>query len=159
MHHHFNGLWDAPHHSCHAPGVLKCSSTVSSTVWKHSAGSRKIKCFTSALRDISSTSKRINHHQNAPSINKPLFLHLPFTNPADTSSATIQRAFDNLIVAPFQEEHITDLPTLNQFEGQIDLDHNSSSATTNKKASGETYSHHGLDALVLTSPSIKPWKH
>ena len=77
--------------------------------------------FCSAIRSIFRPTKTVPLQITATNTYKPLFLHLPY-NPADTSSASIQRAFQDLVVAPFQQERITNMPTLNKYEGKVDFD-------------------------------------
>jgi len=72
--------------------------------------------FHEALKVFNDTGAR-----KKKSSNKPLFLHLPY-NPADPSSSRVQRAFQNSIVQPLGDTHITELQTMNDFGGTADFD-------------------------------------
>ena len=131
-----------PPHSCHAPGVLKgmiygivyrakalCTITKDQLPYIKKAYIRLLArghqssiilpIFNSAVSDIFDTKKK-KHRIKANGL-APLFLHLPF-NPADPSSAVIQSAFRDIIVAPHQNDHITTIDTGNDFDGKADFD-------------------------------------
>jgi len=51
---------------------------------------------------------------------EPLFLHLPY-NPADPPSSRIQCSFQNSVIQPLDDAHITELQTMHDFGGTADF--------------------------------------
>jgi len=118
-----------PPHSCHSPSVLKglvfgFAKRAKALCTTHEDRIPFTKNIFTRLFDRGhdpATLHPIFHEALKVFNDTPLLLHLPY-NPADPSSSRIQRAFQNSIVQPLGDTHITELQTMNDFGGTADFD-------------------------------------
>lgn len=137
-----------PPHSCHPPGMLKglifgfahrakslCTNPLDRMPFMKKSYCRLLargytpriikpifqEAICKYLSPTSAVHTTVPLKKSLKSNLKPIYLHLPF-NPADPTPKELQTAFNDNIIKPVNEPHLTEVPTHNSFDGYPDFD-------------------------------------